>query len=157
MPEKQLNVWIPDELREYIAQRAKQEDRGMNAIIADLIRQDIARHNGELIEQQSLPVIREIVREEIQKSSAELRRALRLDREFERTADRDFFQKNFNRIAGLTVRSLQNAGIARRLVYSLLAKAFTPTFALQAYEDAKEKMQQELLPRRSKDEDEHTS
>ncbi len=37
MPEKQLNVWIAEDLRNYVAQRAEQEKCGMNKIIAELI------------------------------------------------------------------------------------------------------------------------
>ncbi len=47
---KQLNVWLPVELRHYIAQRAENEKRGMNVIIADLIRQAMAQNPPMILE-----------------------------------------------------------------------------------------------------------
>jgi hypothetical protein len=49
MRTKQLNVWIPEDLRDYIARRADNEKYPMNAIIADLIRDDIVKRNEQLL------------------------------------------------------------------------------------------------------------
>ena len=45
MRTKQLNIWIPEDLREYVARRADDEQHPMNTIIADLIRADIVKRN----------------------------------------------------------------------------------------------------------------
>src|SRR6266516_2023802 len=149
MPDKQLNVWIPEELRNYVAQRAEQERHGMNTVIADLIREDMARRNGQLAEQSSLVVFREIVASELQKSSAQLRRDLREDREYEAESQFEWFKKQFDRLAGLMVMAVRNGGIARRLTYSMLSKTHGANFAKAAYEDAREKARQELLPKKA--------
>jgi hypothetical protein len=53
----QLNVWIPKDLKDYLADRAKRDNKqGMNVVVADLIRQERAREQGEIVEQHSLPV-----------------------------------------------------------------------------------------------------
>ncbi len=157
MPDEQpvqLNVWIPKDLKDYVADRAKREDKpGMNVVIANLIRQERAREQGEVVEQQSLPVLQEIVRKEVRQALAEHRRDTRDDRAEEIEEQRNYLRKGFDRLAALTVNAIRSAGIGRRLSYSLLAKAYGSTFALSAYEDAKEKAQRELAPR-AREEDE---
>ena len=152
MPDKQLNVWIAEELRSYVAQRAEQEHRGMNLIIADLIRADMARRQGQLAEQSSLAVVREIVASELQKSSAQLRRDLREDREYEAESAREWVKKQLDRLAGLMVMSVRNGSITRRLTYALLSKAHGSDFAQKAYDHAREKAHADLLPKKAKTE-----
>ncbi len=156
MPDEQLvqlNVWIPKELRDYVEDKKKRDNKpGMNIVIANLLRQERAREQGEVVEQQSLPILQEIIRKEVRQALAEHRRNVRDDREQEMEGQNTYLRKGFDRIAALTVNAIRNAGIGRRLSYSLLAKAYGSTFALSAYEDAKEKAQQELLPRKGEDE-----
>lgn len=45
MRTKQLNVWIPEDLRDYVARRANDEKMPTNTILANLIRDDIVKHN----------------------------------------------------------------------------------------------------------------
>ncbi len=157
MPDEQpvqLNVWIPKELRDYVEDKKKRENKpGMNIVIADLIRQERAREQGEVIEQQSLPVLQELIRKEVRQALAEHRRNVHDDRQQEMEEQNTSLRKGFDRIAALTVNAIRNAGIGRRLSYSLLAKAYGSTFALEAFEDAKEKAKRELLPKH-KEEDE---
>lgn len=152
MPDKQLNVWIPEELRTYVAQRAEEDDCGMNKIVADLIRQEMARRHGQLAEHSSLAVFREMVASELQKSSAQLRSDLREDREYEAQSAREWFKKQVDRLAGLTIMAVRSSSIARRLSYAVLSKSFGSDFAQKAYDNAKEKAHQELLPKKAKTE-----
>lgn len=147
--EVQLNVWIPEDLRNHVTQRAKDEKRGQNAIIADLIREDIARRSGEFVTQNALIVVQEIVAAEIRQAHAQLRRDLREDREQEAENFFERLKKQFDRLAGLTVMSVRNGGIARRMMYSAISKAFDPPFAKAVYDRAREKAQEELLPRKT--------
>ena len=55
-------------------------------------------------------------------------------------------------MAALIVHAIRNAGIGRRLSYSVLAKAYGPSFAQSAFEDAKEKTQRELAPKAQEEE-----
>lgn len=149
MEEKQLNVWIPEDLRNHVARRAEEEKRSMTAIVADLIREDIARHNGELMQHNSLLVIQEMVAAEIRQAHAQLRRDLREDREAEAESFFERLKKQFDRLAGLTVMSVRNGGIARRMIYSAISKAFDPPFAKAVYDNARQKAQEELLPKKA--------
>ena len=149
MAKKQLNVWIDEELKDYIAERAKEEDQGMNDVIADLIRADIARRKGEFLQNNTLAVIQQMLAAEIHRTHAQLRQDLREDREEETASLLEYLKKQFNRVAGLTIFATRNAGIARRLTYTSLSKEYGPQFAKQAYEHAKEKAQEELLPKRA--------
>ncbi|GCE19547.1 hypothetical protein [Dictyobacter kobayashii] len=157
MPEEQsvqLNVWIPKDLKEYLAEKAKQNNKsGMNSVVAELIRQERAREQGEIIEQQSLPVLQEIVRKEVRQALAEQRKDLRDDREEAMEALRKHLNKGFNRIAALSVHIIRNAGIGRRLTYTLLAKAYDAEFATSAFEDAKAKVHRELMSKMKEDDE----
>jgi hypothetical protein len=144
----QLNVWIPKDLKDYLADRAKRDNKqGMNVVVAELIRQERAREQGEVVEQQSLPVLQEMMRLEVRQALAEHRREVREDRLLELDEQRDYLRRGFDRMAALIVHAIRNGGIGRRLSYSLLAKAYGSTFAQSAFEDAKEKAQRELAPK----------
>jgi hypothetical protein len=150
MSNVQLNVWIDKKYKDQLEQWKQQTNKpGMNIIIEELIEAEMARQSGKVIEQESLPVIREIVRSEIQEATAQLRRELRLDREIEQTALRDHLRKGFDRLAALTIHSIRNSGIGLRLTYTALAKASTPEFAKKAHNDAREK-EHLLLTRKDK-------
>ncbi len=156
MAEKQLNVWISEELKNALAQRAEQENRSVKALVEELIQQDYARRQGELVEQQSLPVIREVIATEVRKAMAQLRNDLREDMELEiLDAMKEFSRHNNTRLSKLITRTVRDSGINRRLVYAHLAKAFTKEFAAKAYKDAMENTVQELSARSpTKEEDE---
>jgi hypothetical protein len=148
MAEKQLNVWIPEELRQYVAHRAEQEKRGMNVVIADLIREDMARREGEMVQGNALVVVREMLMEELRVAHAQLRRDLRADRQSETDSLKEWLKKQVDRLAGLIVMSVRNGGIARRLSYTHLSKTYGAPFAQKAYEHAREKANEELLPKK---------
>jgi hypothetical protein len=96
--EKQLNVWIPEELKNYLAQRSDHEGRGMNVIVAELIRKDMVQRQGEIVAENSLTVLREIVSAEVRQGCAQLRRDLREDRELEQEGQTEWFKKQFDRV-----------------------------------------------------------
>ncbi len=141
MPEQQLNVWIPDEYKQALTQRAKREGRSVKAVIEDLIEQDLARQQGDLLEQQSLPLIREIVSIEVKRAIAQLRRDLLEDIKREIL---DVVQNNNTRLSKLVTRTVRDSGVIRRLLYALVAKTLGTTFAAKAYQDAMDNTVKEL-------------
>jgi|SRR6266699_4127068 len=148
MADQRLNMWIPEELKVYLAERAKNEERGMNQIVVDLIRQEMARQQGAVVEQQSLPVIREIVQTELRKALAQQRSDLREDMNLEFTNElKALTRASDNRLAALMVRGLRDSNVARRLTYAMLARTHGPDFANRAYEDAREKAGRDLARR----------
>ncbi len=148
METKQLNVWIPEEYRDWVAARAEEEQCGMNKIIAELIRDDIARQKGAFTQNASLSVFQDMLTRELHQTHAQLRRQLREDREEEKGEVRDYLKKQFDRLAGLTVLANRSGGIARRLLYTLLAKAHGAQFAKEVYEHAEAKTNEELTPKK---------
>lgn len=148
METKQLNIWIDEEYRDYIAKRASDEHCGMNKIISDLIRDDIARRSGEFTQNANLAVFQEMLAKELYQTHAQLRQQLREDHAEEREDVQAYFKKQFDRLAGLTVSSIRNGGVARRLIFTLLAKAHGGPFAREAYEHAEKKTNEELAPRK---------
>ena len=157
MPDEQpvqLNIWIPKDLKDYLADRAKRDNKqGMNIVVADLIRQERAREQGEVIEQQSLPVLQEMIRLEVRQALAEHRREVRADRVLELDEQRDYLRRGFDRLAALMVHAIRNAGIGRRLTYAILSTDQGTDFAQKAFEDAKGKVQRELAQKARQEDD----
>lgn len=144
----QLNVWISVESKNYLDERYKREGRHRNEQIEEFIRHDMAVRNGEIIEQHALPVISEIVEAKLQKHLAHFRTDLRQDMQFELLEPvKTVIRSSDNRLAGLIVRAVRDAGIIRRFLYALVAKQFGAAFAKEAHDDAKEKAGQELAAR----------
>ncbi len=77
METRQLNVWIPEDYRDYIAKRAEEEHCGMNKIVSDLIRDDIARRKGEFAQSASLLLLQEMIQKEFHQNHIQLRQQLR--------------------------------------------------------------------------------
>jgi hypothetical protein len=152
MEKKRLDVWIQAGIRDYVAQEALREGRPMNALTNDLLAHAIACRRGEMIEQQSLPIIREIIQTELRKTGAQLRSELREDAQLEIVAEiKSLGRRSDDRLAALLVRAIRDAQISRRLVYVLLAKTFGAPFATEAYDNAREKTGQDLAARPSKE------
>ena len=144
----QLNVWISVEAKQHLDERFKQEGRHLNEQIEDYIRQDMAVHHGEIVEQQSLPVISEVIETKLRKATAQLRTDLREDMQLEMIEQIKTITRNSdNRLASLIVRAVRDSGIIRRLLYALVAKTHGAAFATEAYESAREKAGQELASR----------
>ena len=149
---KRLDVTINSDLRDFIAEEAERTGKAMNTVTDELLSHAVAYRRGEMIEQQSLPVIREIVQSELRKSVAQLlldfRETLLVEllheiKEVTRTSD--------NRIISLIVRMMRDTGIARRMVYAVTSKLVSPTFASQAFEDAREKTGKDIATRQNKE------
>lgn len=144
----QLNVWITREAKCHLDECYEREGRHYTEQIEDYIRHDMAVRNGEIIEQHSLPVISEIVEATLQKHLAQFRTDLRQDMQFELLEPvKTIIRSSDNRLAGLIVRAVRDAGIIRRFLYALVAKQFGAAFAKEAHDDAKEKAGQELAAR----------
>lgn len=148
MSKQQLNVSIDERLKQAMDQKAKREGRTITAIVEEWIKQDTAREQGETVERQSLPLIREVVREEIRRSNAELymklHDALLLDI---RDALKDQMERNHSRLAKLVTRTVRDSGIIRRLVYAFLSKSHGKEFVIKAYDHAEQQTMKELSER----------
>jgi hypothetical protein len=144
----QLNIWISKEAKEYLDERYEREGVHRYEQIESYIRRDMAAHRGEIVEQQSLPVISEIVDTTLRKYTAQLRADLRDDMRLDILEPMKTVSRNSDdRLASLIVRAVRDAGIIRRLLYALMAKTQGPEFAREAYEKAKARSGQELAAR----------
>ena len=143
MRTKQLNVWIPEDLRDYVARRADDEKHPMNAIIADLIRDDIVKRNEQLTEQTTLIVLQEWLQQSFAQKCA--RPMLSYATNYVRTGNGKLscFLSVSEAIwtdGRLLVAAVRSSGIARRLLYTLLSKDHGARFAKAVYDDAREKV-----------------
>ena len=145
---KRLDVQIHTENYDYIKEEANRREIPMNTVTDELLTRAIALRRGQTIEEQSLPIIREIVQTELRKASAQQRQDLRADMQLEFSS---VSRASDNRLAALIIRTLRDTSIVRRLTYSLLSRSFGPDFAAKAYNDAKEKAGKELASRNGKE------
>src|SRR4029077_15731502 len=102
---KQLNVWIAEEYRNWVADRAENEQCGMNKIISELIRDDIARKKGAFTQDATVAMLQEMLVKELHLAHAQLRQQLREDRAEESENRQAFLKKQVDRLAGLTVHA----------------------------------------------------
>ncbi len=135
---KQLGLRIEGHLKDGLDERAQRTGTPATSILEEYIAKGLARDSGELIEQNSLPAIREAVREEVSKAMTELYQQLSAD--LQKSA-----KKSDDRLAALIVKTARYSGIGQRMIYALLAKTVNPNFANQAFEDAKEKTGKDLV------------
>ena|SRR5450631_4048051 len=151
---KRLDVAISTDVRDFIAEEAERTGKPMNTVTDELLSHAVAYRRGEVIEQQSLPIIREIVQTELRRSMAQLLIDMRemlfgellaTLKEVSRTSD--------NRLVALLVRLMRDAGITRRMIYALTSKLVSTTFAAQAFEDAREKTGKDIANRQNKEEE----
>lgn len=151
---KRLDVLIDEERYTYIKETSDTSGFPMNTITDELLAIGIAVKRGEVIEQQSLPVIREIITSELRKAFATQRDTIREDMSLEFTNEfKAITRASDNRLAALIVRTLRDANISRRLMYTILAKAYGADFALKAYEDASQKAGRDLANRPSREDE----
>jgi hypothetical protein len=120
----QLNVWIEKDIHDALNEQRQKEGRSLTDVVEDHLVAGIARYRGVMVEQQSLPVIREIVQTELRRAVAQLRMEVRedLQQELGQTtgAINAAARRNTDRLAGLVVIAIKEAGIAQRLVYATL-------------------------------------
>lgn len=117
----------------------------MTAVVEEFLAQGIARLRGEVMEQQSLPVVREAIHSAVGQANAQLYQALRDLLRAEFLDDLKAIEKKGNdRLAALLVRAIREGGIARRMIYPLLARQVSESFAAAVYQDAVEKTGKDL-------------
>ena len=148
MAKQQLNVSIDEDLKHALDKKSKREGRTITAIVEEWIQQDTAREQGKLLERQSLPLVRETIREEVRKSNAELYTRLHDAMILEiRDTLKENIAQSTTRLARLITRTVRDSGIIRRLVYTFLSKTHGKVFAAKGYERAEQQTMQELSER----------
>ncbi|HEU5375444.1 MAG TPA: hypothetical protein VFV38_08400 [Ktedonobacteraceae bacterium] len=146
MRKKRLDVWIHPALRDYITEASQTTGKPMNMITDELLTHAIAARRGEIIESQALPLIRQIVQSEVGK-------ALALAQEQLLSEIKALDRRSSDRLAALITQTFRSAALARRLAFTLLAKAYGQGYAQQVYDDAKERTGKELAARPGKNHD----
>lgn len=149
---KRLDVQIDGKHYDYIKSVSDTSGVPMNSIANELLALGIAVRQGEVIEQQSLPILRDAIdtsiRKHISRQSESLREAIRLEIANELDELKEISRASNTKLAALVVKTLRDANIARRLLYHLLAKAYGDAFALATYEDTSLKASRDITYRR---------
>jgi hypothetical protein len=142
---KRLDVSIEEDRYNFIKGESERTGIAMNMIADELLAIGIAAKRGETIEQQSIPVIREAIQTELRKALAIQREHIREDMSLEFTNEfKATTRASDNRLAALLVRAIRDASIAKRLIYAVLSKLVSPSFAQETYEVAQERAGKEL-------------
>ncbi len=149
---KQISLWLDLDSCDSLEELAKGSHK--NAVIEELIQQEVTRRKGEIVELKTLPIVRQIIQEELLKALSQLRSDQREDQQrntqmlktdlLREMKDRE--HRSDDRLAALTVRAIREGGISRRMLFTVLSKE-DPELAMAAYEDAKAKVGKELTTR----------
>jgi hypothetical protein len=129
---KQLGLRVEEHLKDGLDLQAQRTNTPVTKVLEGYIEAGLARDNGELIEQSSLPAIRVAVREEVGKAMQELYQQLSAD--LQKSA-----RRSDDRLSALIVKAARSAGIAQRMLLSVAGKVMDENSARRAYEDAREK------------------
>src|SRR5258708_36867120 len=110
MQKDRLNIYVNPTLSATIRELAGHEEQKISKLAEELLELGLSLKRGEIIEQQSLPVIRDIVQTELRKTAAQLRSDLREDMALEFTNEfKAVIRKSDNRLAALIVRAVRDA------------------------------------------------
>jgi CRP-like cAMP-binding protein len=131
MAKKQVGLRVEGRLKDGLQDQAKRSGKPETTLLEEYIAAGLARDNGELVEQNSLPAIRVAVKEEVAKAMQELYQQLSTD--LQKSA-----RRSDDRLAALIVKAARYSGIGQRMLYSLMAKTVNPDFAAKMFETAKE-------------------
>ncbi|MDQ6662506.1 MAG: hypothetical protein M3Z24_16270 [Chloroflexota bacterium] len=134
---RQLNIWIKNETKAALVQQAKLEHRSMATIVEELIQQYTSQQQADVVERQSLPLIREVIVTEIRKALAQHRLDLSEDmRIVVLDAIKLYIHQSVEQLARIVGRAVRVGMINRRLIHALMSRAYGEEFASQADEEA---------------------
>ena len=153
MAKERIHLYLPSELIQALQLLAPQEG-GISSLAEDLLQAGLSLKRGETIEQQSLPVIREIIETALRNTQAQLHTNLREEmhrQNQEGKADiiaemKARERRSDDRLASLIIRAIREGGISRRMLFTYLAKDDSQ-FAMEVYEDAKAKVGKDIATR----------
>jgi hypothetical protein len=137
MPKERFDIRISPDLRRKLDVQAERSG-GITALAERYFTEGLARDSGELVEQSSLPAIREAVRSEFNACMDQLYERLRADLQ-------QATRKSDDRLAAIGVKGARSAGIAQRMLFSLAAKLVSYDFAMKTWESAKEQTGKALV------------
>src|SRR5436305_14644023 len=138
MQKGRLDVRVSAELRHQLEAKVRQNETSLTKLAERYLVEGLARDNGELIEQSSLPAVRETVRSEFNACMDQLYE--RLSSDLQQSA-----RKSDDRLAALIVKAARSAGIAQRMLFSLASKLVSYEFAMKIWESAKEQTGKALV------------
>lgn len=145
---KQVGLWLDPVTCGIISELAA--GRHVNAFIEELVQHEAARRKGELIETKTLPVVREIIQQELLRAMAQLQTDLREEIQHEEAGIiaemKARERRSDDRLASLIIRAIREGGISRRMLFTYLAKD-DAKFAMEVYEDAKAKVGKDIATR----------
>src|SRR5579864_5511597 len=135
---KQVGHRVEAHIKDALAEQAKRSSKPEATLLEEYITAGLARDNGELIEQSTLPAIRAAVREEFNACMDHLYE--RLSHDLQQSA-----RKSDDRLSALIVKAARSAGIAQRMLFSLASKLVSYDFAMKIWESAKEQTGKALV------------
>lgn len=153
MAKERIHLYLPSDLIQALQTLAPQNG-GTSALAEELLRAGLSLKKGEIIEQQSLPVIRDIMENTLSKALAQLHLDLKNQIRTELRQEEASIiaemkareRRSDDRLAGLIIRAIREGGISRRMLFTYLAKEDSQ-FAMEVYEDALAKVGKDIATR----------
>lgn len=134
---QRLEIRIDEDTRAALEIEARRAGKSLNAIVEKYILEGLARSQGKLIEVESLPLMREAVREETGRVMAQLYQQLSGDlAAHSKRAD--------DRLAALVMKAVRFSGLGQRMLYHFMARQLGQARADQIYDQAKEQTGKDL-------------
>jgi hypothetical protein len=129
---RQLNIWIRTETKTALEQQARLEHRSMAAIVDELIQSYTSHQQGDQVENQGLPLIREVVVTEIRRALAQHRLDLNEDMQLViLEAIKLHIHQGVEQLTRIIEPAVRLGRINRRLIYALISHAYGEEVAMQ--------------------------
>lgn len=153
MSKQRIHLYLSEELIEALHLLAPQNG-GISTLAEELLQAGLSLKRGETIEQQSLPVIRDILDLALTRTEVQLRIDLREEIQRQNQESKTDIiaemkareRRSDDRLASLIIRAIREGGISRRMLFTYLAKE-DAQFAMEVYEDARAKVGKEIATR----------
>ena len=127
MHKKQIGLRIEAHLKDGLDDQAHRTGIPATTLLEEYITKGLARDSGELVEQNSLPAVRQAVKEEVGKAMAELYHQLSVD--LQKSA-----RRSDDRLTALITKAVRSSGIAQRMLFTLIGKLVDAPYARKTYE-----------------------
>lgn len=146
MKKERIHLYLTQETLRALQEIARQPGE-ISAAAEELLQAGLSLKKGEMVEQQSLPIIRDIVQSELRKTAAQLCNDLREDMRLDLLAEiKALGCCSDDRLAALIVKAIRDAGLGH-MIHALLAKTAGPNFTQEVFQDAVEKVGKDLASR----------
>lgn len=138
MAQKRLDIELPAETRDALTIEAKAQRKTVTALATQFLQRCLSEEQGNRLELQSFPLIREVIQLEMRQVRVHIRQEVQAELEHwsEKTMKElsRLLAQSGSRQAALTVKALREDETARRFLILLAERLLSATQAQELYE-----------------------